>query len=136
MTSAIAYRTIKDSGLLSEMRWRVYDILYHHGPLLGSQVSALYKRDHLTTSYSETVRNRITELRDLGVVIEVGHAIDPITKMSAILWDVTDQLPQKKLEKKESSKQKIKRLEQRITQLEGEKQALEIELHIRKNMVP
>lgn len=103
-TSVEAYRAIVDNGMLSRRRLQVYEILYQNGPLAGAQVAYLFAQRHGKTSRSETVRNRITELRDLGVVKEVGWTVDPNTKMRVIQWDVTSKLPG--AEKKKPSKRK------------------------------
>lgn len=92
-TSAAAYETIKENGLLSEKRFRVYSILFHNGPLIGSEVARIYKELYGRTSNSETIRNRLTELRDSGAAFEAGRAIDKNTGMKVILWDVTSKLP-------------------------------------------
>lgn len=94
-TSIEAFNTIKEKGLLSEKRFRVYAILFEFGPLIGSEVSKIYKAGYGQGSNSETVRNRLTELRNLGCIKEVGFAIDPITGMNVIKWDVTARLPMK-----------------------------------------
>ncbi len=102
-TSIEAYREIRDNGLLSRKRLEVYDILYRHGPLTGAQVS---KRSAGHSAVSETVRNRITELRDMGAVTECGTVDCPITGKRVILWDVTANLPTA-LPTKKTKKDKI-----------------------------
>lgn len=92
-TSIKSYNTIKDNGLLSEKRWRVYDIVFNHGPLIGSKAAFIYKGKYGFGSNSETIRNRLTELRNMGVVREVGKALDQDTGMTVILWDVTKSVP-------------------------------------------
>lgn len=92
-TSVDAYNEIKMSGLLSAKRMEVYSTLFEHGPLTGAQLSVLIKKGK--SSVSETVRNRLTELRNAGVVEEVGETICPITGRHVILWDVTKNLPVK-----------------------------------------
>ncbi len=94
-TSIQAFNTIKENGLLSERRWRVYEILFKHGPMIGSQVAEAYREIYGRTSNSETVRNRLTELRDMGCVAEMGKTIDEKTGMSVIQWDVTKRVPVK-----------------------------------------
>ena len=98
-TSIEAYNTIKENGLLSERRWRVYDIVYTHGPIIGSMVADYYRKKYGRTSASETIRNRLTELRDMGSIKEIGKSLDHNTGMKVILWDVTAKLPVK-LDKK------------------------------------
>lgn len=102
-TSIEAFNQIKDDGLLSQNRLRVYSIIYKYGPLTGAQVAALYYSKHGRTSASETIRNRITELRNFGVVKETGKTIDEHTGMKVLVWDVTSKLPIK-LETKAKNK--------------------------------
>lgn len=123
-TSIEALNKIKANGLLSERRLQVYEILFERGPLAGAQVSYLYQQRHGKTARSETVRNRLTELRDLGVVAEVGHVEDPNTKMRVIQWDVTSRLPQK-IAKRETKTEIIARQARRIVELEGRVRELE-----------
>lgn len=93
-TSIDAYNEIKANGLLSEKRFQVYEILVDHGPLTGAEVSQRIRQKHGRSTVSETVRNRLTELRDLGVVREVGQKPCPITGRTVIVWDVTKNLPE------------------------------------------
>lgn len=92
-TSREAYHKVMESGLVGRRQKQVYVILYDHGPLPGSQVANRFYDEYGKTARSETVRNRITELRDKGVVREVGYVIDTTTNMRVILWDVTDNGP-------------------------------------------
>lgn len=90
-TSLEAYRAIQDNEWVSKKRREVYNVLYHHGPLTGAQISQRSGR----SSVSETVRNRLTELRNMGVVKEVDVVPCPITGRNVILWDVTKNMPTK-----------------------------------------
>lgn len=89
-TSLQAYNEIQANGLLSHMRWVVYDCLFRHGPLTAHELDKyLAKPGETKTSYHK----RLSELRDMGVVAEVGERPCSITNMTAVLWDVTDKLP-------------------------------------------
>lgn len=94
-TSIEAFRTIEENGLLSKRRLQVYKLLFDHGPATGAQVARAYNAAFGRTSASETIRNRITELRDMGCVKEVGIVLDEQTGMKVTLWDVTRNLPTK-----------------------------------------
>lgn len=118
-TSITAFNTIRENGLLSARRLEVYGILFLHGPLTGAAVASWFYADRVRGCHSETIRNRITELRDWGVVAEVGYQIDTTTGMRVILWDVTSRLPVKP-PKKESKDQTIRRLTKHIELLEKE----------------
>jgi hypothetical protein len=89
-TSLAAYNEIRESGLLSRMRWVVYDHLYHHGPLTRTEVDLNLKRDdEVNPSYHK----RLSELERVGVVTTVGRKTCAITGKECELWDVTDALP-------------------------------------------
>lgn len=86
-TSLKAYRAILNSGLLSKMRMVVYKWLYHHGPATAGVVES--------EMGSKDAHKRLSELRDRGVVKELGATNCPISGKEVILWDVTSKLPRK-----------------------------------------
>jgi hypothetical protein len=91
-TSIQVYHEIRDNGLLSQRRWEVYRWLYHNGPATGREaILGARKQDHGPV-ISQT-RARLTELRDMGVIEELGTVNDKVTGNEVILWDVTDKLP-------------------------------------------
>ena len=87
-TSAKAYNTIKEEGLLSKARFAVYEHLFRFGPMTASQI-AQEKQFRVKGS----VCARLTELRNLGVAEEIREVVCPISNQTVILWDVTDRLP-------------------------------------------
>lgn len=89
-TSIEAYQTIKENGLLSKRRMEVYEELYKNGPLTPKQISVSLK-GHPNFGYWK----RLSELREMGIVSEVGKVECPYTKQTVILWDVNDRLPEK-----------------------------------------
>lgn len=88
-TSIDAYNTIKENGMLAKRRWEVYSILFSHGPMTGNQIIQYVGKIQNTGS----IKTRLSELRDRGVVVELGTVKDPITGVTVILWDVTKNLP-------------------------------------------
>lgn len=95
-TSIEAYNTIKENGLLSKRRWEVYEVLFNYGPLTGGEIGR--KMASYRSAVSTADRNihaRLTELRNFGVVYEVGERDCRVTGMSVIEWDVTEALPVK-----------------------------------------
>ena len=121
-TSIETYNQIKAEGLLSERRLQVYEILYEHGPMTGSQVSKIFHQKHTGTTLSETVRNRITELIERGVVKEMPETvICPFSKRRVLQFDVTSGLPtepQKQITRKEriiSVKKQLDILERKVS---------------------
>lgn len=90
-TSLEAYRHIESEGLLSRVRFEVYSILFHHGPLTMADI---HKRLSKGRSVSGgTYTSRLSELERMGVIREVKRVKCPITGRTATLWDVTSSLP-------------------------------------------
>lgn len=96
-TSIEAYNEIKKNGWLSARRWEVYDALFKHGPLTRSEIDAV---SEIRGAYKSHISARLVELREMGVVEELGEKVCSVTKMNVILWDVTDKLPKKFLKEK------------------------------------
>jgi hypothetical protein len=103
-TSIEAFHKIKESGLLSQRRWQVYEILFDIGPATGSEVFLEMRNRHTIglPSNSNTVA-RLGELRSMGVVKEIGTKVCPVSGQNVISWDVTSKLPVK-FEKSEKVK--------------------------------
>ena len=114
-TSIETYHSIKDSGVLSEKRMNVFDIFYENpNGLTGSEVSEIYKGKFPSSKHSETIRNRITELCQMGVIVEMGVSECPYTKRKVMKWCCIDRLPIP-LEKKPTRKEQIKEILDDIT---------------------
>jgi hypothetical protein len=96
-TSIEAYRAIIESGLLPRRRLEVYQFVYEHGPTTIRETWKALGPERTTGSYS----TRFSELRDQGVIEEIGERFDPVTGMTVILWDVTAELP-KAIERKKT----------------------------------
>lgn len=91
-TSVEAYHQIIEEGLLTATKARVYEHLYVSGPLTARELTLRMARaGENATSYHK----RLSELRDVGVVAEVGIRTCAVTKRRAITWDVTASLPGK-----------------------------------------
>lgn len=109
-TSIETYTEIKNSGLLSEKRWRVYDIFYQNNrPLTGAEVSQIYKSNYPSSQHSETIRNRITELKEMGLLAEFEVVDCTFTGRKVFSFITTNNLPDK-LEKKETLNQKLDKI--------------------------
>jgi hypothetical protein len=91
-TSIEAYMKIKESGLLSERRWEVYNVVYNNGPLTSAEAFRILNAGRPIKNITQS-RARFTELRDMGVFKEVGEKFCSITGHKVILWDVTSKLP-------------------------------------------
>jgi Fe2+ or Zn2+ uptake regulation protein len=109
-TSIETYYEIKNSGLLSEKRWKVYDIFYQNNrPLTGAEVSQIYKANYPSSQHSETIRNRITELKEMGLLAEFEMVDCTFTGRKVYTFITTNNLPEK-LEKKETMNQKLDKI--------------------------
>jgi hypothetical protein len=87
-TSIETYRAIEAEGLLSELRFKVYQMVFKHGPMTGNQIIELAPHKN-----SGAYTTRLSELRELGCVYEVKVAPCPVTGRNVIWWDVTANLP-------------------------------------------
>lgn len=116
-TSIETYLEIKNSGLLSEKRMKVYEIFYENpNGLTGSQVSEIYKSRYYSSKHSETIRNRITELKDMGCLTELGLVKCEYTKRMVMKFTTTNNLP-KSLEKKLTLQEKITSILNDLTEI-------------------
>jgi len=115
-TSVEVYNRITNQGLLPKKRIQVYKIIYQGGALTGSQIAQRYKQQYPTAQHSESIRNRITELVQQGVVDEVGTVECPITKNRVLQFKTNNSLPVK-LTQKITKKQKISKALKEITEL-------------------
>ena len=103
-TSIDCYNQIKEEGLLSNMRFRVYEAILRKAPCTSAEVlsTMLSKNSAITSS-----RARFTELRELGVIYEVQNRKCNITGRTSIEWDLTDRLPIKIKKSNRTKKHKI-----------------------------
>ena len=107
-TNVRAYRQIQAEGLLSRLRWLVYDHLFHYGPCTAKEVHTHLRRHGSNDGCFTT---RLSELRRLGVVRERGLVTCRYTNRKVILWDVTTDLPTP-ITKTKTNKQIIKELQE------------------------
>jgi CRISPR/Cas system CSM-associated protein Csm2 small subunit len=93
-TSIETYYAIKNSGLISDKRLKVFDIFWEHPDgLTGTQVSEIFKNKYPSSKHSETIRNRITELRNMGVIDEVGVVECDFTNRKVMKFAISNRLP-------------------------------------------
>lgn len=97
--SAEAYRQIRESGLVEKRKKEVFDLIWNHGPMTGAEVARRIKAKRNVWSQSESIRNRISDLRDMGLLIDVGGERDPDTGKMNTLWDWSGEMPEKPEEK-------------------------------------
>ena len=103
-TSRDCYNQIKEEGLLSKMRFKVYESILTNAPCTSAEVlsTMLSKNSAITSS-----RARFTELRELGVIYEVQNRKCSITGRTSIEWDLTDRLPVNVKKTNKTKKDKI-----------------------------
>lgn len=110
-TSIDAYYEIKQSGLLSKLRFDVYEYVYIKGP---STAKAIFKglSEQVVAAGSEQPNSgvyttRCSELRDLGVFRELPKIKCPDSGHMVIEWDVMRTAlpvtPKKKTSRQEQS---------------------------------
>lgn len=98
-TSIDTYHAIKQQGLLSNLRFEIYQVLFDHGPLTSGELWS----EHLKNQQRQSLTPRFAEMKELGVIFEAETRPCRMTGQTCIAWDVTSQLP-KKIEKMESKK--------------------------------
>ena len=124
-TSTKAYHEIRDNGLLSKMRFKVYEAVYKYGPITGVGLNRLLK--------TPSAHKRLSELEAAGVIEIVGEK-KTTTGHMGILWDVTKALPKKVSRKKvrpplpSKVLRRLRELSDRVEQLETENVDLRAQL--------
>jgi len=136
-TSIDCYNQIKAEGLLSKRRLEVYEAILKSAPCSSGEAFSKMLTSSNVISQS---RARFTELRELGVIYEVGVKKCSITNRNVIEWDLTDNIPFE-LEKNKTKSKKtkinevlflIERLGKELT--EGEKVELRKIYHLVKKI--
>ena len=111
-TSIDCFNQIKNSGSLSKSRFKVYETLYNlNKPSTAREIFARIPVVKIEPT-------RLTELRELGVIYEVSVRKCSITGVNSIEWDLTNNQP-KKLPPRVTTKQKLKKLEMMINDLDN-----------------
>tara|TARA_R100001530_G_scaffold121086_1_gene88466 strand:+ start:823 stop:1236 length:414 start_codon:yes stop_codon:yes gene_type:complete len=100
-TSIDCYNQIKQEGLLSKMKFKVYSALLAIGK--PSTTREVYE----TMNVVKQEATRFTELRNLGVIYEVQNRKCAITGRTSIEWWLTDRLPVKIKNHNKTKKQRV-----------------------------
>ena len=99
-TSIDVYRQIKAEGLLSKRRLEVFKAIVCTAPCTSAEaLQSIHTGSH-------GIGSRFSELRELGVIKEIGVRKCTVTNRNVIEWDLTDNLPEGKIAKKGSKKPK------------------------------
>lgn len=96
-TSVVAFCEVMESGHVSRRRREVYESLYENGPCTAQELFRCMARKR--ASANSNVVTRLGELREQGLVEELGSKVCDVTGKSVILWDVTSKLPKKLVKK-------------------------------------
>lgn len=91
-TSIECYNTIKENGLLKKLKWRVYDYIYHHGPVSQNEAYIALTSEGMNVG---SIGTRFSELERQGAVTIVGTKLNPATGMEVYIWDTTNNIPVK-----------------------------------------
>jgi hypothetical protein len=103
-TSIDCYNQIKESGLLSKRRLQVFEAMLGQAPCTAGEIERFMNKFYGVRGGWK----QLAFLRDSGVVYEVGTTTCSVTNRKVIEWDLTDNLPVKKvLKSKPTKKQKI-----------------------------
>ena len=87
-TSVQAFYNAVDSGVIQTRREQVYAGLRAIGGGTSNETFAYVTQHHLGPRYISTVAARFTELRDMGVIREVGERLCRITGQMCLVWEV------------------------------------------------
>lgn len=99
-TSIDCYNEIKANGLLSKRRLQAYQCMLNVSPCTAGELEKEFNKNYGLRG----VWKLLSQLRDMGVVKEVGERNCRITKRNVIEWDLTDNLP-KNIKLSKNSKQ-------------------------------
>lgn len=106
-TSVDVYRSMRDEGLLTESRLKIYGFLFEHGPCTANEL--FQKTKGFNTITQANFHARLGELRDCGVVDELGTKKCTVTGNTVIVWDCNNKLPVK-INKRETNADRVRRL--------------------------
>ncbi len=123
-TSIEAYNAVLHSGMVGNRHKEIYRIIYAHGPMTANECfNMLAKGLGDDFRFDSNTRSRLTELRERGLLQELGTRPCTVTKRKCILWDVTDECPSK-LEPKKTKDQIIQELQKQIDTLKADRDRL------------
>ncbi len=89
-TSIEAYHRVKETGILSSLRLKVFEILCFHGPMTANEMRQFGDPNANSGVYS----TRLSELREMKIVRESPKRPCKTTGYNAIVWDViTEGIP-------------------------------------------
>tara|TARA_R100000544_G_C2222939_1_gene58703 strand:+ start:1042 stop:1464 length:423 start_codon:yes stop_codon:yes gene_type:complete len=105
-TSIDCFNQIKKEGLLSKMRFHVYESIFLKSKQTAGELSEFLNLTGIKIRHG-SVNGRLTELRDLGVIYEKDVRACKVTGRNVIEWDLTDRLPITVKNTKKTKKQRV-----------------------------
>ena len=91
VTSLEAFNAIQSSGALDAAQWKTYEYLFKNGPCTGGELNVALGQGEGNPSYHRRAR----ELVHAGCAAEAGKRECKTSGRSAVLYDVTSELPSK-----------------------------------------
>ena len=89
-TSREAFKKMKEDGLLTGLRERVYGTIFSDGPLTQREVYEQIKfKEYGNPPREYSIRPRFSELMEMKAIEEVGIRPCKYAKTNAIIYDVT-----------------------------------------------
>jgi hypothetical protein len=79
-TSAKAFKEEMENGNIPRRRREVFEYLFYHGPKTGSELD--YELRY------PSAHKRLSELKEMGLIIELGGRKCTITGKDVVEWDV------------------------------------------------
>jgi len=129
-TSIDTYNIVKNSGLLSKLRLKVYLALYKNGPMGMLETFRYINPGESDGHKLQSYNPRFTELKQMGLIEECGERVCDITNQTVMLLQTTDNVGQK-LPKTITKKDKLKEVESLIITLsESLNEAQKVELRV------
>lgn len=123
LTSMEAYQEIQSSGLLGKRQKHAYNVLYEHGPLTGNELSEEMK---IPGQWK-----RCSELKNKGLVIEVGERRCSVTGVNCYIWDVTGEFPKKQVI---NTQDEVIKINKRLKKLELKRDKLLLQLRTKMSL--
>lgn len=103
-TSIDAYRNLVENGKLAEANRKVYKHLWYYGPTTQK------KTERFLGDTTYTMRPRFAQLEKMGLIESCGTIICDETGVKNMLWDVTERIEPKVIEKEKKVKDKKQEL--------------------------
>lgn len=121
-TSIDIYYKIKEEGLLSKLRFEVYDVIFFS--LDGLTANEVYHKIKSSKNFdiNDSYHQRLSELKRLGVIESKHKRICSITRRMVYVWKITNKLPKK--DKAESITSQIINIDNKIKNLMVKKENL------------